>query len=103
MKNSKINVHDLIEYNPNKVSMKKLLDAGSFNLALICLDVDQEISPHPEGYDVVFYVVEGLGVFTVGVEEYTLGAGSMIFSPKEKLRGIRSLEKLSILGIRETL
>jgi quercetin dioxygenase-like cupin family protein len=103
MKNSIVNVHDLIEYNSNKVSMKKLLDTGRFNLALICLDVGQEIPPHPEGYDVVFYVVEGSGVFTVGVDEYMLEAGSMIFSPKEKLRGIRSLEKLSILGIRETV
>ena len=96
-------MRDLIEYNSDKVSMKKLLDAGSFNLALVCLDVGQDIPPHPEGYDVVFYVVEGLGVFTVGVDEYTLEAGSMIFSPKEKLRGIRCLEKLSILGIRETI
>ena len=103
MKNSIIKVHDLIEYNSNKVSMKDLLEAGSFNLALICLDVGQEIPPHPEEYDVVLYVIGGLGVFTVGADEYTLEAGSMIFSPKETLRGIKSLEKLSILGIRETI
>lgn len=98
-----MNVRDLIEYNSKKVSMKKLLDAGSFNLALVCLDAGQEIPPHPEAYDAVFYLIEGRGVFTVGVEEYTLEAGSMIFSPKERLRGIRSVERLSILGIRETV
>jgi len=98
-----LNVFNLIEYKPDRISMKRLLDAGSFNLALICLDSGQEIPPHPEAYDVVFYVIEGRGVVTVGIEQHTLEAGSMIFSPKEKLRGIRSIEKLSVLGIRETV
>ena len=101
--NPVVGVRDSIEYNSGKISMKRLMDAGSFNLALICLDVGQEIPPHPEGYDAVFYVVEGVGVFTVGVDEYTLEAGSMVFSPKEKLRGIKSIGKLSVLGIRETV
>lgn len=98
-----VNVFNLIEYKSDRISMKRLLDAGSFNLALVCLDVGQEIPPHPEAYDAVFYVVEGRGVFTVGLEQHMLEAGSMIFSPKEKLRGIRSIEKLSVLGIRETV
>jgi len=98
-----VNVFNLIEYNSDKISMKRLLDAGNFNLALICLDSGQEIPPHPEAYDAVFYVVGGRGVFTVDAEQHTLEAGSMIFSPKEKLRGIRSIEKLSVLGIRETV
>ncbi len=98
-----VNVLDAIEYNSEKISMKKLLDAGKFNLALICLDVGQEIPPHPEAYDAVFYVLEGVGLFTVGSDETKLEPGSMIFSPKEKLRGIKSIEKLSVLGIRETV
>jgi quercetin dioxygenase-like cupin family protein len=103
MNNPVVNVFDLVEYNSDKISMKRLLDVGSFNLALVCLDVGQEIPPHPEAYDVVFYVIEGRGVFTVGIEQHTLEAGSMIFSTKEKLRGIRSIEKLSVLGIRGTV
>ena len=98
-----VNVFDLVEYKPDRITMKRLLDAGGFNLALVCLDAGQEILPHPEAYDAVFYVVEGKGVFTVGAEENTLEAGSMIFSPKEKLRGIRSIDGLSVLGIRETV
>ncbi len=98
-----VKVLDSIEYNPEKISMKKLLDAGKFNLALICLDAGQEIPPHPEGYDAVFYVLGGIGLFTVGSNETRLEPGAMIYSPKEKLRGIKSIEKLSILGIRETV
>jgi len=98
-----VNVFNLIEYGSNKVFMKRLLDAGRFNLALVCLGTGQEIPPHIEAYDAVFYVIEGRGVFTVGTEEYMLETGSMIFSPKEKLRGIRSIEKLGVLGIRETV
>jgi len=61
MTNPVMNVRDLIEYNSKKVSMKKLLDVGGFNLALVCLDAGQEIPPHPEAYDAVFYLIEGRG------------------------------------------
>ncbi|MBS7619167.1 cupin domain-containing protein [Candidatus Bathyarchaeota archaeon] len=61
----------------------------------------QEIPSHPENYDAVFFVLKGEGVFTIGEEKLTLKEGSMIFSSKEKVRGIRSLKRLSILGIRE--
>jgi quercetin dioxygenase-like cupin family protein len=98
-----IDLKQKIEFSSHKIVKKGLLDAGCFNLALICLDAGQEIPPHPEGYDVVFYVLDGEGIITIGVEQFNVSEGSLVFSPKEKKRGIKSLKRLSLLGIRESV
>jgi quercetin dioxygenase-like cupin family protein len=80
---------------------KDILKTRSFNLVLICLEAGQEIPSRPEPYDVCFYVVDGKGAFTVGDEQAELTRGGMIFAPANEARGIRSLERLTILGIQE--
>jgi len=101
-----INIKEMqrnLESSTSKVAKKDLLDAGYFNLALIYLDEGQEIPPHPEGYDVVFYALDGEGTITIGVEQFKVTEGSLIYSPKNKNRGIKCLRKLSLLGIRENV
>jgi len=101
-----INIKEMqrnLESSTNKVAKKDLLDAGYFNLALIYLNEGQEIPPHPEGYDVVFYVIDGEGTITVGVEQFEVTEGSLIYSPKNMNRGIKCVRKLSLLGIRENV
>jgi len=98
-----INLKQKVEFSSHKIVKKDLLDAGCFNIALICMETGQEIPPHPEGYDVVFYVLDGEGVITIGGEQIKVDQGSMIFSPKEENRGIKSQKRLSILGIRESV
>ena len=80
---------------------KDVLKTRSFNLVLICLEAGQEIPSRPEPYDVCFYVVDGKGAFTVGDEQVELTRRGMIFAPANEARGIRSLERLTILGIQE--
>jgi len=98
-----IDLKQKVEFSSHKIVKKDLLDAGCFNLALICLDAGQEIPPHPEGYDVVFYVLDGEGIITIGREQLKVAQGSIVFSQKEKNRGIKSLKRLSLLGIRESV
>lgn len=80
---------------------KDVLKTSHFNIALICLETGQEIPSRPEPYEVCFYVIEGKGVFTVGNEQFELNKGSMIFAPANEARGIRSEEKLILIGIQE--
>jgi len=80
---------------------KDVLKTSNFNIVLICLDAGQEIPSRPEPYDVCFYVVDGKGAFTVGIEQVELTRGGMIFAAANEARGIRSLERLTILGIQE--
>ena len=80
---------------------KDLLKTSNFNIVLICLETGQEIPSRPEPYAVCFYVVDGKGTFTVGTERVELNRGSLIFAPANEARGIKSIERLTLLGIQD--
>ena len=80
---------------------KDLLKTSNFNIVVICLDTGQEIPLRPEPYAVCFYVVDGKGIFTVGTERVELDRGGLIFAPADEARGIKSIEKLTLLGIQD--
>jgi quercetin dioxygenase-like cupin family protein len=80
---------------------KDICKTKTFNIVLVCLETGQEIPPHPEPYDVCFYVIEGQGTFTTGDKQTDLKAGSMIFTPANSARGIKSTKRLRVIGIQE--
>jgi len=84
--------------NPNK---EDILKSDKFNIVVVCLEKDQEIKPHPEPYAVFFYVIEGKGIFTSENGEIELNKGDSIFMDSNKTRGIKCLEKLTILGVQD--
>ena len=84
-----------------KIHKRELLNTKDFNVAVVSLEKEEEIPPHPENYAVFFYVLQGIGVFTTKEGEYTLKKGSCIYYEKNGLRGIRSKERLVLLGIQE--
>jgi len=80
---------------------KDVLKTKSFNVVLICLESGQEIPSRPEPYEVCFYIIDGSGTFSVGEEKHDLSKGNMIFVPANTARGIKSKERLTVLGIQE--
>jgi len=80
---------------------KDLLKTKNYNIVLVCLDAEQEIPSRPEPYDVCFYVVKGFGTFTVGNEKADLSSGQMVFAPANMARGMKSKERMVVLGIQE--
>jgi len=84
--------------NPNK---EDILKSEKFNIVVVCLKKDQEIKPHPEPYAVFFYVLEGKGIFTSETGEVELNKGDSIFMKSNKIRGIKCIKKLSILGVQD--
>ena len=94
-------LNELAEFSTTERVKKDVRRTRMFNTVLVCLETGQEIPPRPEPYDVCFYVVEGRGVFTVGDREAELAAGSMTFAPANVARGIKSTQRLTVLGIQE--
>jgi len=78
-----------------------LLKTSQFNIVLICIETGQEIPSRPEPYGVCFYVISGKGEFSVGNEHFELTGGNMIFAPAEEARGIKSIERLTLLGVQD--
>ncbi|MGB9854070.1 MAG: cupin domain-containing protein [Candidatus Bathyarchaeales archaeon] len=106
-----INLNKLVEFSEDKGlldTMEKrkrvkrdLLKTRHYNVVLICLESGQEIPPRPEPYDVCFYIVEGSGTFTVDSEKADLSHGEIVFAPANVPRGIKSKERLVVMGIQE--
>lgn len=93
---------ELEEFSKTQRVKKDICKTKMFNTVLVCLETGQEIPPRPEPYDVCFYIIDGQGEFTIGDEQRNLKRGSMTFAPANVARGIKSIERLSILGIQET-
>lgn len=91
----------LVEFDKTRRVMKDLYKTRMFNIVLVCLETGQEIPPHSPPYDVCVYVIDGHGTFTVGNKQAELRAGSMVFVPANVTRGIKSIQRLSFLGIQE--
>jgi len=99
----KLDVWDLTKLADFKLQRvkKDLYKTKMLNVVLVCLETGQEIPSRPEPYDVCFYVIEDQDIFTIGEEQTSLKSGSMIFAPANVARGIKSIKRLSILGIQE--
>lgn len=91
---------NFVEFMTGDRVKKDVFKGKHFNIVVVCLDSGHEIPPHDEPYDVFFYVISGKGVFTAGKKQWQSGPGSMIFAPAGP-RGIKCIERLTILGIQE--
>ncbi len=86
---------------PDRPNKEDILKTDKFNIVVVCLEKGQEIKPHPEPYAVFFFVIGGRGVFTSEDGETGLSVGDSIFMESNKIRGIKCIEKLKILGVQD--
>ncbi|MGQ9583072.1 MAG: hypothetical protein ACUVV6_06110 [Thermoplasmatota archaeon] len=49
-----INLQELVEYDKKERVKKDIIKTGWANIVLICLEMGQDIPPHPEPYAVLF-------------------------------------------------
>lgn len=91
----------LAEFSKTSRIKKDVHKAKWFNIVLVCLERGQVIPSRPEPYDVCFYVIDGKGTFIVGDEQIHVKPGKMIFAPANVARGMRSPQRLTILGIQQ--
>jgi quercetin dioxygenase-like cupin family protein len=89
------------KFSSEKPCKEDILKSDNFNIVVVNLKKDQEIKPHPEPYAVFFFVMDGKGIFTSEEGEKELNKGDSIFMNSDKIRGIKCIEKLSILGVQD--
>lgn len=89
------------EFSADKPVKKDLLISKKFNIAIVCLEKDQEIPPHPEPYAVFFLVLEGKGIFTSSQGKYELRKNSSIYLEADEMRGIKCVEQMIVLGVQD--
>ncbi|NJN18212.1 MAG: cupin domain-containing protein [Oscillochloris sp.] len=77
--------------HPDKFFKSTLFQSDHILLGLNCLEPGQEQHVHTHaGQDKFYFVIEGEGMFSVGVEECAAGAGMVIWAPADVPHGVRN-------------
>jgi quercetin dioxygenase-like cupin family protein len=74
---------------------------NNFKVMRISLKKGLAIPPHPGTHVVIFFVLKGKGIFTSGSGEVELSENEYISLNETEPRGIRSMEDLVVLAIRD--
>ena len=84
-----IKVNDIKEFNADKYLKKVPLDTDKIVFNTLFFKPRQILSFHKHpATDELFYIVEGVGEFTVGNESITVGPTSSIYGPANVFHGI---------------
>lgn len=84
------------EEGPGKKMIQK---TEKYTVLRLCIKKGNIIPPHPDDHTALFTVLKGKGIFARGDDRIELSAGSYIFIPKGKARGIESVEDLVVLAL----
>ncbi len=69
--------------NAHNVDVRNLYDKDEAMINVITLSPGQSLKPHITPVDVVFYVLEGIGIIEIGDERQDVTKDTMIESPKD--------------------
>jgi quercetin dioxygenase-like cupin family protein len=80
---------DKLQYRTDKMAKVDLVSSGHMMAGLNCLEPGQVQKVHSHGgADKLYYIVEGVGEFSVGTEKRTLAAGDMLHVPENVDHGV---------------
>lgn len=97
------NIKNYVQFtgsNPQKFFKSTLFHSTNLLLGLNCLEPDQQQDVHAhEDQDKFYFVIEGEGQFTLGVDKQTVGAGWTVWAPAGVPHGVLNTgdERLVIL------
>jgi len=91
---------DAMSFSAEKMKKNGVFETERFFCDTYCFEPGQEQKAHTHAHeDKVYYVLEGRGAFTVGLEERELAAGEIALAPAGQSHGVanRSQERLVTL------
>lgn len=82
-------LQDLIRFQPEKMAKVDVVSSKHLICGLNCFEPGQVQKPHAHaGADKLYYVLEGSGEFSVGVEKKVLGPGELLYVPENEEHGV---------------
>ena len=95
------NIFENQNFNLNGPAKDPIYKSEKFKIIRISLKKGLEIEAHHGSHPVVFLVLKGRGVFPTDTGEVELSENEYITYSDTKARGMRSLEDLTVLAIRD--
>ena len=97
----KRNVLDDITYPPDGPGKDLIVGSENFKIMRISLKSGISIPSHEGTHPVFFLVIKGRGIFTTGEGEVELAQNESIYLESTEPRGIKSLEDLIVLAVKD--
>lgn len=93
---------DVVETNelPNvEPPATSLVDTNKVRALLVNLEAGKSLAPCQMTFPVLYYVIEGQGVLSVGEEQANLKTGSLVVVPAGAVRSLAAREHLRVLAV----
>jgi len=74
-------LNSLVEYAPDSIVSKTLLDKPVGTITLFAFDAGQKLSEHTAPYDAVVQVVDGAAAITIAAKTINVSSGQIIIMP----------------------
>lgn len=95
-KQTKLQLKDQIDYQPDQVVSKTLVQNDKVSMTIFSFDKGEEISTHAAGGDAMVTVLEGTRRFTVGDKVFSLTEGETLIMPKDIPHAVYGEEKFKM-------
>jgi len=95
------NIFDNVEFSDETPVKTPIIKEDQYSIMRISLKKGLSVPPHKGGHSVVFFVLQGKGIFTSGGSEVELVQNEYLHIKKGEVRGIRALENLVIFAVKE--
>ncbi|GAB1417587.1 hypothetical protein MASR2M12_03520 [Bacteroidales bacterium] len=86
----KITTLQTAEKVPFNLDGRKMFSSKKVELVHLTIQPGEEIAPHANPFDVVFFVLEGQGEIMVNQESFLASENNSVFIEKDKQRGLRN-------------
>ncbi|HMF32861.1 MAG TPA: cupin domain-containing protein [Candidatus Lokiarchaeia archaeon] len=88
---------DYIEYSPESVVSKALVQNAAGSITLFSFDAGQGLSEHSAPYDAFVQVIDGEGKIIIEGEEHVLTEGQLIIMPAQVPHAVQADQPFKML------
>lgn len=96
-KATKLDFAALVEYSPNGIVSKQVLEKKTGNITLFAFDAGQKLSEHTAPFDAMVQVIEGEGEIVINGKHFLLQAGESIIMPANNPHALNAVSKFKML------
>ena len=92
-------IADLVEYQPDSIVSRTLIDKASGTLTLFAFGEGQGLSEHTAPYDATVLLLDGEALVTISGKPLRLKAGEMVIMPANEPHALKATRNFKMLLI----
>lgn len=90
-------IAELLDYQPDAIVSRTLIDAGDTTMTVFALDAGQRISEHSAPHDALLQVLDGTAAVEIAGDRKELDAGQSVVFPADVPHAVEAPERFKML------